>query len=102
VQQELGERLSEEELAFQERVNRLLAWVEEKKRPGCGGCERLLRRSLSRRNEAALPESNRLREGGGVRASPYSLGGRLVCGLVRRSPPPSVGRLPLVSLTGTL
>jgi hypothetical protein len=39
IQVEVGRRISEEEQAFRERVNRLYGWAQEQKRKGCSGCE---------------------------------------------------------------
>jgi hypothetical protein len=41
IQAEIGRRISEEEQAFRERVNRLYGWTQEQKRTGCAGCESL-------------------------------------------------------------
>lgn len=41
IQAEVSRRLSKEEQAFRERLNRLYAWTQEQKRTGCTGCESL-------------------------------------------------------------
>lgn len=38
IQAEIGRRISDEEQSFRDRLNRLYAWTQERRRPACDRC----------------------------------------------------------------